>query len=105
MLREITKENAREMQRRSAAARKANNARRRALREILEEELAKPMSKDSKITKAEWLVVKMIQNIKDEVRPQDVKTLQEILGEAVDKHEIIKTNTEVIEAVSEFFSK
>lgn len=105
MLREITKENAREMQKRSAAARRANKARRRALREILEEELAKPISKDSKITKAEWLVIKMIQNVKDEIRPQDVKTLQEILGEAVDRHEVIKKNTEVIEAVSDFFSK
>lgn len=84
----ICKENAREMQARGVEKRKANTERRKALKEILYTELSKPISEGSEITKAEWLVVKMIQNLKDDVKPADLKTIQEILGEAVSKHEI-----------------
>lgn len=85
---QFTKENAREMQARSSEARNRNKERRKALKDILYVELEKPISEGSEITKAEWLVVKMIQNLKDDIKPTDLKTIQEILGEAVSKHEI-----------------
>lgn len=77
----------REMQKRSVAARNANKERKKALQDILREELAKPISKDSQVTKAEWLVMRMLQNLKDDVKPADVRMLQKILGEAVLKIE------------------
>lgn len=77
----FTKENAREMQRRGADSRKENTARRKALREILFDELAKPVSKDSKLTKLEWLVMRAIENTREEVELSDLLKIQELLGE------------------------
>lgn len=77
----------REMQKRSVASRNANKERKKALQDILREELAKPISKDSKVTKGEWLVMRMLQNLKDDIKPADVRMLQKILGEAVLKVE------------------
>lgn len=77
----ITNETAREMQRRGVAKRKENTARRKALREILFNELSKPVSKNSKITKLEWLVVRAIENTRDEVALTDLLKIQELLGE------------------------
>lgn len=77
----ITKDNAKEMQAKGAAKRKENTARRRALREVLVEELSKPVSKDSKMTKLEWLVAKALQNTSNEVDLSDLMKLQELLGE------------------------
>lgn len=84
----FTKENAREMQASSVASRNRNKERRKALKDILYAELKKPISEGSEITKAEWLVTKMIQNLKADIKPTDLKIIQEILGEAVSKHEI-----------------
>ena len=78
---QFTKENAREMQRRSAVAQRENTARRKALREILFDELAKPVSKESKITKLEWLVMRAIDNTREEVELSDLLKIQELLGE------------------------
>lgn len=77
----FTKDNAREMQSRSTEVRKENTARRKALREILFEELAKPVSKDSKLTKLEWLVMRAIENTREEVELSDLLKIQELLGE------------------------
>lgn len=77
----FTKENAREMQRRSAVAQRENTERRKALREILVDELSKPVSKESKITKLEWLVMRAIENTREEVELADLLKLQELLGE------------------------
>lgn len=77
----FTKENAREMQARSAEAHKENTARRKALREILFEELTKPVSKDSKLSKLEWLVMRAIENTREEVELSDLLKIQELLGE------------------------
>lgn len=78
----FTRENAKEMQERGARKRAENAERRRLLREVLAEELAKPISKDSTMTKLEWLVMKMVQNVKDEIKPQDLKLMQDMLGES-----------------------
>lgn len=77
----FTKENARENQLKGAQKHKENTARRKALREILFDELAKPVSKDSKITKLEWLVMKAIENTREEVELADLLKIQELLGE------------------------
>jgi len=88
---QFTKENAREMQRRSQIAKSNNVKRRKLIREILADELAKPISKDSELTKAEYIIMKMVLGLKEEVTPSDVKTLQEILGEYVQKVETTDT--------------
>lgn len=81
MERGITKENARERQRASAEKRKENTAKRRAMREILMDELSKPVTEGSTMTKLEWLIMKAINNTKDEVNLQDLQRLQDLLGE------------------------
>lgn len=87
----FTKENAKEMQERGAKKRAENAERRRLIRDILATELAKPISKDSEITKAEYIIMRMVANLKDDVKPSDVKTLQEIMGEYVQKVETTDT--------------
>lgn len=77
----FTKDNAREMQSKAVKSRNENTARRKALREILFEELAKPVSKDSKLTKLEWLVMRAIENTREEVELSDLLKIQELLGE------------------------
>lgn len=84
----ITKGNAREMQLLGVKKRKENAERRRLLREILSEELSKPVAEGSGLTKAEWLVAKMVQNLREDIKPSDLETLQRILGEAVTKMEV-----------------
>lgn len=88
---QFTKENAREMQRRSQISKSNNVKRRKLIREILADELAKPISKDSELTKAEYIIMKMVLGLKEDVKPSDVKTLQEILGEYVQKVETTDT--------------
>lgn len=77
----ITKENARENQRKSVEKRNENTAKRRAMKELLMDELTKPVTEGSTMTKLEWLIMKAIQNTKDEVNLQDLQRLQELLGE------------------------
>ena len=84
---EFTPETAKEAQKKGVAKRLENKERRRLLKEILSEELAKPISKDSTLTKGEWLIMKMVENLRADIKPQDVKILQEVLGESVQKHE------------------
>lgn len=81
MGREFTKDNAKEMQRRGAEKRKENTAKRRAMKELLMNELAKPVTEGSTMTKLEWLIMKAINNTKDEVNLQDLQRLQDLLGE------------------------
>ena len=69
------------MQKRSAVKQKENSARKRALREILFDELSKPVSKDSKITRLEWLVMRAIENTREAVELTDLLKIQELLGE------------------------
>lgn len=77
----INQDNAREMQRKGVEKRKENTAKRRAMREILMDELSKPVTEGSKMTKLEWLIAKAISNTKDEVGLSDLQRLQELLGE------------------------
>ena len=77
----FTKDNAREMQARGAAARKENTARRKAVAQVLLELLSKPVSEGSKQTKLEWLVAKAIDNTRDDVALSDLLKIQELLGE------------------------
>lgn len=67
----------------SHEARKANKERQRALRDLLRDELSKPVGEGSTMTKAEWLTAKMVQNLKDDITVRDYKMLQECLGENV----------------------
>lgn len=78
---QFTKENAREMQRRSAVAQKENTARRKAMRELILDELTKPVQEGSKVTKLEWLIAKAINNTKDDVNLTNLQQLQDLLGE------------------------
>lgn len=78
---QFTKDNAREMQARSAEAHKENTARRKAVAHVLSDLLSKPVSEGSKQTKLEWLVAKAIENTRDNVELSDLLKIQELLGE------------------------
>ena len=78
---QFTKDNAREMQRRGAASRKENTARRKAVAHVLADLLSKPVSEGSKVTKLEWLVARAIENTRDDVGLSDLLKIQELLGE------------------------
>lgn len=78
---QFTKENAREMQKRSAVSQKENTARRKAVAQVLADLLSKPVSEGSKVTKLEWLVAKAIDNTRDDVALSDLLKIQELLGE------------------------
>ena len=78
---QFTKENAREMQKRSAEAQKENTARRKAVAHVLSDLLSKPVSDGSKVTKLEWLVARAIDNTRDDVALSDLLKIQELLGE------------------------
>lgn len=77
----ITSANAREMQRKAAEARKANRSIAETLRTALEEKI----SKESPMTKREYLIAKALQNAShDETLSfRDIAELQKILGESV----------------------
>lgn len=77
----FTKENAREMQKRSAVSQKENTARRKAVAHVLSDLLSKPVSKGSEQTKLEWLVARAIDNTRDNVELSDLLKIQELLGE------------------------
>ena len=83
---QFTKENAREMQRRSAVAQKENTARRKAVAHVLSDLLSKQVTmrvegKETKVTKLEWLVARAIDNTRDDVTLSDLLKIQELLGE------------------------
>ena len=77
----ITSANAREMQRKAAEARKANRSIAETLRTALEEKI----SKESPMTKREYLIAKALANAShDETLSfRDIAELQKILGESV----------------------
>ena len=94
------------MQARGAEARKENTARRKALREILFDELAKPVSKESKITKLEWLVMRAIENTREVVELSDLLKIQELLGEKqmtfnFEKRKPSEAAREILDAIGE----
>lgn len=74
----ISTESAREMQLRSAAARKEN----RTLAEVLKKQLLQKASQGSQITKMEYLVAKALDNhSKGTLTLKDLTYLQKLLGE------------------------
>lgn len=82
----FTKDNAREMQARSAEAHKENTARRKAVAQVLSEMLTKQVTmkvdgKETKVTKLEWLVARAIDNCREDVALSDLLKIQELLGE------------------------
>ncbi len=77
----FTKENAREMQKRSTEVRKENTARRKAVAHVLSDLLSRPVKDGSTQTKLEWLVAKAIENTRDNVALSDLLKIQELLGE------------------------
>ena len=78
---QFTKENAREMQAKSAVSQKENTARRKAVAQVLADMLSKPVNEGSKQTKLEWLVARAIDNTRDNVELSDLLKIQELLGE------------------------
>ena len=69
------------MQARSAAKRKENTERRKALAEYLRAELQKPYTKGGKLTKIEYLTAQMVQSLEKECTISDLLKLQRLLGE------------------------
>lgn len=95
----ISKENAREMQAKGAAVRRSpehkarreeEKARRAAIAETVKNELAKPIREGEDMSKLEYIVKKVLQDlIKAEVSSvKDLQRLQIITGEAVTKMEV-----------------
>lgn len=85
---QFTKENARDNQRKSVEKRNENTEKRRAMKELLMDELTKPVTEGSTMTKLEWLIAKAISNTKDDVNLQDLQRLQELLGEKTTNNNI-----------------
>lgn len=69
------------MQARSAAKRKENTEKRKALAEYLRAELQKPYTKGGKLTKMEYLTAQMVKNLEKECTISDLLKLQRLLGE------------------------
>ena len=105
----ITSETAREMQRRATEARNANRTIAETLRAALEEKI----SKDSPLTKREYLIAKALLNAsKDETLSfRDIKEIQAILGESVQNvnvtgdPKVVEMTQEAIDALSKWSGK
>lgn len=105
----ITSENAREMQRRATEARNANRTIAETLRAALEEKV----SKDSQMTKREYLIAKALLNAShDETLSfRDIKEIQAILGESVQNvnvtgdPKVVEMTQEAIDALSKWSGK
>ena len=105
----ITSETAREMQRRATEARNANRTIAETLRAALEEKI----SKDSPLTKREYLIAKALLNAsKDETLSfRDIKEIQAILGESVQNvnvtgdPKVVEMTQEAIDALSRWSGK
>lgn len=78
----ITKDNAREMQLKSAEKRKENNERKAIIRDWLYSELSKPASSDSGDALGLYFVKKALQGIVSTVTLEDIERMQKILGES-----------------------
>lgn len=79
----ITKNNARDMQLRSAAKRKENNERKAIIRDWLYSELSKPASSGGGgDTLGLYFVKKALQGIVATVTLEDIERMQRILGES-----------------------
>lgn len=78
----ITKDNAREMQLKSAEKRKENNERKAIIREWLYSELSKPASSGSGDALGLYFVKKALQGIVSTVTLEDIERMQKILGES-----------------------
>lgn len=78
---QFTSETAREMQARGVVKRRENKERRKALRELLLDELTKPIKDGSEVTKLEWLIAKAIDNTRNDVNLSNLQQLQDLLGE------------------------
>lgn len=95
----ITSENAREMQVLSAKKRKENTEQRRIVRSKVLEKLLKPVREGSDQTKLEWLVDKMLDNLKDNVSVKDMKDLQDIVDEKITTSNVNLTATKDSEQI------
>ena len=93
----ISTESAREMQLRSAEARKANRKERQTLAEVLRQQLQEKVADGSPMTRLEYLVAKAISNhAKGALSLKDLTYLQKLLGEDVLN---IKTDGPVLNVV------
>ena len=78
---QITKENARALQLKSAKKRKENNERKAIIRDWLYCELSKPASSGSDDSLGLYFVKKALQGIVATVTLEDIERMQRILGE------------------------
>lgn len=83
-----TTEEQREIARKGGIASGEARRRKKTLAQTLREELDKPISQDSTMTKQEYIVAAMVMNLRDTATPKQLKTLAEIMGELVEKHEV-----------------
>lgn len=84
-LRNITSETARDMQLKSAKVRHENAVARKTLASALRQVLDEKVSKDSEMTKLDAITIKAVKRLFEDPRIQDIKVLQEVLGESVTK--------------------
>lgn len=54
---------------------------RKTLAQVLRDELEKPISEESQMTRKEYLASRLVMNLKDNIKPYEFKLLCEILGE------------------------
>lgn len=99
----IKKENARELQKLSAAKRKENTAKRRALKDFLADYLLRPAEKGQPETRIEKIVRLAIENLESnngkDIELSDLLKIQEILGEKTTNNNVNVTSARTSEQV------
>ena len=78
---ERTKDEQREIARKGGIASGESRRRWKTLVQVLRDELEKPISEESQMTRKEYLALRLVMNLKDNIKPYEYKLLCEILGE------------------------
>ena len=78
---ERTKDEQREIATAGGKASGEARRRRKTLAQVLRDELEKPISEESQLTRKEYLASRLVMNLKDNIKPYEFKLLCEILGE------------------------
>ena len=78
---ERTKDEQREIATAGGKASGEARRRRKTLAQVLRDELEKPISEESQMTRKEYLASRLVMNLKDNIKPYEFKLLCEILGE------------------------
>lgn len=80
-LQDRTTEEQREIARKGGIASGESRRRRKTLAQVLRDELEKPISEESQMTRKEYLASRLVMNLKENIKPYEFKLLCEILGE------------------------